>query len=141
MVIAPEHLLLQVVANLVYEVNLEERLAPDEVPHHALLLELALVVEDIVNGLLCHLPGHPLLRVLPHEVAILASQLAVLRDNERDGLCHTVLPTSIILFDSIIPFYHCFYMWNSNRTSMCLHNKNRSCKHNLHTMWYWCTNY
>ena len=66
MVIASEHLLLQVIANLVDEVNLEERLAPDEVPYHALLLEVILMVEDIVNGLLCYPPGHPLLRVLPH---------------------------------------------------------------------------
>lgn len=97
MMIASEHLLLQVVANLVYEVNLEERLAPDEVPHHTLLLELILVVEDIVNGLLCHLPGHPLLRVLPHEVAILASQLAVFCDNERDILKRAFLPAFCLL--------------------------------------------
>ena len=101
MMIAAEHLLLQVIANLVYEVNLEERLAPDEVPHHALLLEVILMVEDIVNGLLCYLPGHPLLRVLPHEVAILASQLAVLRNDEGDGLGHAVLPRLCILFNSI----------------------------------------
>ena len=86
------HLHFQVVANLVYQINLKKWFASNEVPYHTLLLHLVLMAEDIVYGLLCHLPRHPLLGILPHQVAILASQLAVLGDNEGDVLGVARLP-------------------------------------------------
>lgn len=98
MVVAAEHLRLQVVADAVYQVDFQERLAADEVPHDTLLAHLILVVEDIVYGRLGHLPRHPLLRVLAHEVAVLASQLAVLRDDEGDVLRHAGLPRLFLSF-------------------------------------------
>ena len=89
MVIPAVHLHLQIVADSVNQVNLQKRLAADEVPDDTLFPELIFSVQDIVNGLLRHLPGHPLLRVLPHEEAILASQLTVLRNDKGDVLGNT----------------------------------------------------
>ena len=85
-VVQPEHLGLEIVANLVDQFYLQKRLATDKVPHHALLGEVLLVPQDIVDSGLGRLPRHPLLLVLAHQVAILASQLAVLRYNKRDVL-------------------------------------------------------
>lgn len=48
--------------------------------------------EDVVDGLLRHFPRHTFLRVLAHEVAILAGKLAVLRHDERDVLRYAGLP-------------------------------------------------
>ena len=56
MMIPAKHLSLQVIAYPVYQFNLKERLAPDEVPHHTLFLELILAVKDIVNGFFRHIP-------------------------------------------------------------------------------------
>lgn len=89
------HLHFQVVANLVYQINLKKWFAPNEVPYHTLLLHLVLIAEDIINRLLRHFPWHPLLGILPHQVAILASQLAVLRNNEGDILGGAGLPRLI----------------------------------------------
>lgn len=86
------HLHFQVVANLVYQINLKKWFASNEVPYHTLLLHLVLIAEDIINRQLRHLPWHPLLCILPHQVAILASQLAVLRNNEGDILGGAGLP-------------------------------------------------
>lgn len=102
-VAAAEHLCLQVVTNPVDEVYLEERLTADEVPHYALLRHLRLMVEDVVNGLPSHLEGHPLFRVLPHEVAVLASQLTVLGDNEGDAFRRLSILERFIVFDAL----HC----------------------------------
>lgn len=87
-VIPSVHLRLQIVTDLVYQFYLQERLAADEVPRHRFLSKFLLAVENIVNSLLGHLPRHSLLRVLAHQVAVLAGQLAVLRHDERDGLRH-----------------------------------------------------
>lgn len=89
MVVTPEHLHLQVVADSVYQVYFKKRLSADEVPYDALLAHILLVVEDIVNSLLCYLPGHTLFRVLPYEVAIFTGKLAVLCDDESDVLGNT----------------------------------------------------
>ena len=99
MVLPSVHLRLQVVADLVYQFYLQERLAADEVPDNAFLSELLFAIENIVNSLLCHLPSHPLLRVLAHQVAVLTGQLAVLRHDERDGLRHAVLPATVSFFN------------------------------------------
>ena len=98
MVVQLEHAQLQIVANLVNQGNLQERLATDKVPHHALLAEILLVAEDKINKLLRRLPRHPLLHILPNQIAILTRQLAVLRDNERDILRHARLPRLSICF-------------------------------------------
>ena len=89
MMISVEHLRLEVIAYFVYQFYLQERLTSDKVPNDTLFPKLILMVEDIVNGLLRYLPGHPLLRVLPYEIAILASKLAVLCDDESDGFGHS----------------------------------------------------
>lgn len=92
MVVSAKHLSLKVVADFVYQIYLKERFSTYEVPHNALISHILFLIKDIVNGCLCYLPGHPLFRVLPHEVAILASQLAVLRNDEGDVLRYAGLP-------------------------------------------------
>ena len=57
------------------------------------------MVEHKVDEGLSHLPRHPFLHVLAHEVAVFAGQLAVLRDDEGDVLRHAGLPTGILLLD------------------------------------------
>ena len=89
MVVTPEHLHLQVVADSVYQVYFEERLSADKVPNDTFLAHILLMVEDVVNSLFCHLPRHPLFRVLPYEVAIFTGKLAVLCDDESDVLGNT----------------------------------------------------
>lgn len=56
------------------------------------------MVEDIVDGLLSHLPRHPLVRVLPDEIAVFTCELAVLGDDERDVFGHPGLPCIIYIF-------------------------------------------
>ena len=90
--VAAEHLGLEVVANLVNQVNLHKRLAANEVPNHALLTKLILVAQNIVDSSLRSLPRHLLLLILPHKVTILTSQLAILRDNKRNVLRQAGLP-------------------------------------------------
>lgn len=98
------HLHFQVVANLVYQINLKKWFASNEVPYHTLLLHLVLIAEDIINRLLRHFPWHPLLCILPHQVAILASQLAVLRNNEGNALGSARLPRLIPILYSLFFF-------------------------------------
>lgn len=99
MVAATIHLRLQVVADLVDELNLQERLAANKVPYDTFLAELLFAVKDIVDGLLGYLPRHPLLGVFSYQIAVFACQLAVFRDDERDVLRHSVLPAGIMFFD------------------------------------------
>lgn len=101
MVVTAEKLRLDVIANLVDKLYLKERLATNEVPHHRLIGEIGvgLMVEHIVDEGLGHLPRHPFLHVLAHEVTIFAGQLAVLRDDEGDVLRHTGLPTVVGIFN------------------------------------------
>ena len=86
MVVSTEHLHLEKVAYLVDKVYLQKGFAAYKVPYHTLLLHLVLMVKHLVNGLLSNLPGHPLFRVLSHEVAVLTSQLTVLCDDKGDIL-------------------------------------------------------
>ena len=89
MVLPAEHLHLQIVAYLVNQLYLYERLATNEIPHNTRLSHILLVTEDVVNILPCYLVVHSLFRILPYEVAVFAGELAVLRDNERDGFLHS----------------------------------------------------
>ncbi len=98
MVVQLEHAQLEIVADFVNQLNFQERLPTNKVPHHALLAELILLRQHIVNKLLRRLPRHPLLHILPHQIAILTSQLAVLRDYERDVLRHAILPCRVTFF-------------------------------------------
>ena len=93
-----------IVANLVDEFYLKERLAADEVPHHRLVGEIGvgLMVKHIVDEGPGHLPRHPFLHVLAHEVAVFAGQLAVLGDDEGDVLRHAALPLLIVAFNTHI---------------------------------------
>lgn len=72
MMVPTEEFHLDIVANLVNQFYLQKRFSAYEVPDDALLLELLFMVQYIVDGLPCHFPRHPLLRVLPHQVTILA---------------------------------------------------------------------
>ena len=89
MVLPAEHLHLQIIAYLVNQLYLYERLTTNEIPHNTRLLHAILMRENIIDGSFCHVPRHPLFRVLSYEIAILASKLTVLRDNERDGFLHS----------------------------------------------------
>ena len=100
MMVPAEHLRFQVIAYPVNQIDFKERLAANEVPYHAFLPHFAFVVKDVVNGLLRHLPRHPLFRVLPHQITVFAGQLAVLRHDERDVLRHAGLPAFAGFFDS-----------------------------------------
>ena len=93
--VAAEHLGLEVVAYLVNQVNLHKWLAANEVPNHALLTKVILVGENVVNSSLRSLPRHLLLLILSHKITILTSQLAILRDNKRDVLSHAGLPGTL----------------------------------------------
>ena len=92
MVIPLKHLLLQIVADFVNQLNLQEWFTTDEVPDDAFFTKILFMVENIVNGSLRHLPCHPLLRVLSHEVAILTGKLAILSDDESYILRFTFSP-------------------------------------------------
>ena len=73
MVVPGKHLLLQIITNMVYQVNLQERLATYKIPYHTLLGHVGLVVQYVINSSLCYLPWHSLLRVLANKVAVLTS--------------------------------------------------------------------
>lgn len=98
-----EHTQLQVVADLVDQFNLQERLAADKVPDNALLAELVLLGEDKVDERLGGVPRHALLDVLAYQITIFARQLAVLGDDKGDVLRHAGLPGFGIFF-----YFHCF---------------------------------
>ena len=88
------------------DLKFEEQLMQlaDEIPHHRLVGEIGvgLMVEHIVDEGLGHLPRHPFLHVLAHEVAIFAGQLTVLSDDESDVLRHAGLPWFSIGFNNLI---------------------------------------
>ena len=90
--VAAEHLGLEIVAYLVNQVNLHKRFAAYEVPNHALLTKVILVAQNIVDSSLRGLPRHLLLLILPNKVTVLTSQLAILRDNKCYVLRHAGLP-------------------------------------------------
>ena len=87
-----KHSSFQIITNLIDKLNLQKWLAADEIPHHTFLSELVLTAQHKVNKTLGRLPRHPLLDILPHQVAVFASQLAVLGDNEGDVLNDFFLP-------------------------------------------------
>lgn len=87
-----EHAELEVVTDAVDELDFEEGLAADEVPDDALLAEVILASQHVVDEGLGGVPRHAFLDVLADQVAILAGQLAVLGDDERDVLGHALLP-------------------------------------------------
>ena len=93
-----EHPQFQIVANLVDKLNLQKRLTANKVPYHALLAKLILATQHIVDKRLCRFPRHPLLDILAYKVTILASQLAVLGDDERDVLHDFFLPSIKVRF-------------------------------------------
>lgn len=93
MVVAAEHLGLEIVAYAVDKLDFEERLSADEVPYHRLFGEVVLMVENIVDCRLGHVPRHALLLVLAHKIAIPACKLAILRDDEGDSLSSPNLPS------------------------------------------------
>ena len=92
MVPPAEHLCLQVVADAVYQVYLDKWLPAYEVENDGFFRKLLLPLQYVVYGRLGHLPRHAFLRVLAHQVAILAGQLAVLGDDEGDVLRLAGLP-------------------------------------------------
>ena len=94
-VVLQVHLLLQVVADAVDQVDLYERLASDEFEYHGALGEEFTMVQDIIYGLLCHIETHALLGVLAHKIAVFECELAVLRHDERDGLGHSAFPAYV----------------------------------------------
>lgn len=106
MMVPAEHFRLQVITDPVNQIDFEERLAANEVPYHTRLPHLAFVVKDVVNGLLRHLPRHPLFRVLSHQITVFAGQLAILRHDERNVFRHAGLPTFIGFFDSFHLTHH-----------------------------------
>ena len=93
MVVEAEHFRLDIVANPVYEFNLQEGLASDKIPNDRFLAKVGLMLQDVVNGLLGDGPLHTLLDILPDQIAILAGKLAILSDDEGDALRHARLPT------------------------------------------------
>ena len=101
MVVSTVHLHFEIIAYLIYQIYLQERLTADKVPNDTFLFHIILMIEDIVYSSLSYLPGHSLFRVLTYEVAVFASELAVLGDNEGDILGHAILPSfSIFLYAS-----------------------------------------
>ena len=93
MMVEAEHFRLDIVANPVYEFNLQEGLASDKIPNDGFFGKVSLTLQDIVNGLLGDGPLHTLLDILTDKIAILAGKLAILSDDEGDALRHARLPT------------------------------------------------
>ena len=93
-----KHPQLQVVANLVNQFNLQEWLATNKVPYNTLFAKFILMPQHIVDKCLRRLPWHPLLNILSYQIAVLASQLAVLGDDEGDILISSFLPHSLVSF-------------------------------------------
>lgn len=89
MMVSSKEFSLDIVANLIDKLYFKERLAADKVPHHRLVgkIGVGFMIEHIVDEGLGHLPRHPFFHVLAHEVAIFASQLAILGDDEGDAFC------------------------------------------------------
>ena len=101
MVVSSEHLSLEVVTDFINQVYFKEWLTADKIPYHTRLREFLFMVENIIYCSLCYLSGHAFFRILPYEVAILASQLAVLGDNEGDVLRHAGLSNHSLCNHSI----------------------------------------
>ena len=93
MVVEAEHFRLDIVANPVYEFNLQEGFSSDEIPNDGFLAKVGLMLQDVVNSLHGYGPLHTLLDILPDQITILAGKLAILRDDEGDALRHAGLPT------------------------------------------------
>ena len=93
MVVEAEHFRLDIVANPVYEFNLQEGLASDKIPNDGFLAKVGLMLQDVVNSLLGYRPLHPLFNILPDQITILAGKLAILCDDEGDAFRHAGLPT------------------------------------------------
>ena len=91
------HLPLDVVADFVNQVDLQQRFPPDKIPDHRFFIEQAPVTQDIIHGGLCHRKVHPVHFVLANNIAIPAPQLAGFRHNEGDGLGAAGLPGGIRL--------------------------------------------
>lgn len=81
-----------VIANPVYQVNFKERFASDKVPYYGFFFEIFLVVKNIVNGTLGNSPWHAFFLVLSDEIAILASQLAILCNYKSNILAKARFP-------------------------------------------------
>ena len=93
MVVEAEHFRLDIVANPVYEFNLQEGLASDKIPNDRFLAKVSLMLQDVVNSLHGYGPLHTLLDILTDKIAILAGKLAILCDDEGDAFRHAGLPT------------------------------------------------
>ena len=93
MVVEAEHFRLDIVANLVYEFNLQEGFSSDKIPYYRFFGKVSLTLQDIVNGLLGDGPLHTFFDILTDKIAILAGKLAILRDDEGDAFRHARLPT------------------------------------------------
>ena len=100
-----EHLRLQIIADTVNQLDFQKRLTADKVPHHARFGEVGFMTQNVVNRHLRRFPRHALLLVLPHQVAVLASQLAVLRHNKRDILRNSRLPLFCDTFKRSFHFF------------------------------------
>lgn len=98
MVVTTVHLGFDIVAYPVDKVNLEERFPADKVPYHALVckVRVCLPVQYVVNRRLGGTPRHPLLFVLPHQIAVLARQLTVLGNYKGNVFSSSVFPTLVI---------------------------------------------
>ncbi len=75
---------LDVPANLIDEIDLQEWFAADEVPDDRLLGEEIPVLHDVVYRPPGHVEAHPVPRVLSHQVTITAAELTVFRHHK----CH-----------------------------------------------------
>ena len=95
MMIQTKHFRLDIIADFVNQINFQKWLTTNKIPCNGFLWEISLIFKNIINGFLCHLPGKTLFGILPHEIAILASQLAIFRNDKRDVLRHTRSPSNI----------------------------------------------
>ena len=93
MVVEAEHFRLDIVANLVYEFNLQKGFSSDKIPNDGFLSKVGLMLQDVVNGLLGYGPLHTFFDILTDKIAILAGKLAILCDDEGDAFRHAGLPT------------------------------------------------
>ena len=98
MVISAIHFHFQIIANLVYQVNLQKWFSTDKIPDYTFFTEFFFTIQYIVNSLFGYIPCHAFLGIFANQVTIFTSKLAILRHDKRDALCHAVLPTYIVSF-------------------------------------------
>ena len=82
---------LRVFDDLIDQINFEERFAADEIPYHLGFREEIPVLQNIIDGGLCHFERHAVPVVLVYQVAVCAAEVTLFGDNKGDAFGEFIL--------------------------------------------------